>query len=81
MCIRFLNKGGSSEYNAKMKTSGLNANTALFLYITEIPLIDTSNYTNMQQFFNNYQGLIQIPQLNTSNVTNMQQMFNNCIKP
>ena len=43
-----------------------------------VPLLDTSNVTNMNNMFSNCGNLTTIPQLNTSKVTNMSGMFNNC---
>ncbi len=42
-----------------------------------MPLVDTSNVTNMSSMFQ-YSDLILMPLLNTSNVTNMQSMFYGC---
>ena len=47
-------------------------------YITEFPLIDTSNVTDMTNMFNYCSALISVPLLNTSSVTNMNSMFFNC---
>ena len=43
-----------------------------------LPMIDTSNVTNMSVFIGDYYNTIGIPKLDTSNVTNMQSMFENC---
>ena len=43
--------------------------------LTQIPLLDTSEVTNMQDMFYNCKKLTEIPKLNTSNVTNMKEMF------
>ena len=40
-----------------------------------MPLVDTSNATNMYGMFENTKGLTTIPLLDTSNVTNMNSMF------
>ena len=47
-------------------------------YIKTIPLLDTSNVTDMHSMFYGCKNLISIPQLDTSNVTNMNQMFLDC---
>ena len=46
--------------------------------LTTIPLLDTSNVTNMRSMFSNCTNLTTIPLLDTSNVTNMGSMFNLC---
>ena len=43
-----------------------------------MPLIDTSNVTNMDDLFANCYSLTTIPLLNTSNVTRMTNMFQDC---
>lgn len=43
-----------------------------------VPMVDTSNVTNMQQMFSGCSSLTTIPQLDTSNVTDMTNMFNGC---
>ena len=48
--------------------------------IKTIPLINTSNVTNMGNMFYYCKNLQTIPPLNTSNVTNMQHMFYACYK-
>ena len=60
-------------YDLTKKSSG-NINT----YIKQIPLIDTSDYTNMNRMFDGYKSLMTIPQLDTSKVTNMNGMFASC---
>ena len=47
-------------------------------YIKQIPMIDTSGYTNMANMFQEYKSLITIPLLDTSNVKNMYYMFQGC---
>lgn len=42
-----------------------------------MPLVDTSNATDMYGMFENTKGLVQLPLLNTSKVTNMTNMFYN----
>ena len=60
-------------YDLTKKSSG-----GITKYIKQIPMIDTSGYTNMSYMFSSYNLLITIPQLDTSNVTNMDYMFYNC---
>ena len=43
-----------------------------------VPMVDTSNVTNMGSMFYNCRALTTIPQLDTSSVTDMNNMFNNC---
>ena len=43
-----------------------------------VPMVDTSNVTNMSYMFNGCSSLTTIPQLDTSSVTNMNSMFNGC---
>ena len=43
-----------------------------------VPMVDTSNVTNMSGMFSYCNALTAIPQLDTSNVTNMSSMFINC---
>ena len=47
--------------------------------LTYIPLLDTSNVTNMNNMFYKCINLTTIPPLDTSNVNNMSYMFYNCI--
>ena len=47
--------------------------------LTTIPLLDTSNVTNMQNMLYSCNSLTTIPLLDTSNVTNMQSMCRGCI--
>ena len=54
---------------------------SMFAYcdkLTEIPLLDTSNVTNMYGMFAYCTNLTTIPLLDTSKVTNMQNMFGSC---
>lgn len=60
-------------YNFKKRTFG-----NITYYIKTIPLIDTSSYTSMESFFNNYESLESIPLLDTRNVTNMRRMCDSC---
>ena len=46
--------------------------------IQTIPMIDTSNVTNMYYMFSGCRNLQTIPLIDTSNVTDMYSMFNNC---
>lgn len=59
-------------FDLTKKTSG-TFNT----YIKQIPMIDTSGYTSMDNMFLDY-SLTTIPQLDTSNVTDISYMFNSC---
>ena len=43
-----------------------------------VPLLDTSNITNMRNMFSSCYNLTTIPLFDTSNVTNMHGMFSNC---
>ena len=45
-----------------------------------IPLIDTSNVSNMDYMFNACSNLQTIPLIDTSNVSSMSNMFNSCSK-
>lgn len=65
-----------NDYYVTSVTS--SGNTSIKNYIKTIPLIDTSNTTNMNSMFNDCIELRAIPQLNTSAVTNMNSMFYNC---
>ena len=47
-------------------------------YITQIPMIDTSDCTSMRYMFEDCTRLTTIPQLDTSKVTNMEYMFDDC---
>ena len=56
-----------------------NKNTIEILdCIKQIPLIDTSEVTRMNNMFQDCTALTTIPQLDTSNVTSMSYMFNRC---
>ena len=68
-----------SGNNAFIDTSkNYNPSAGIRSFITSIDLIDTSNMTNMQNFFEYFIRLTSIPLINTSNVTNMQSMFSQC---
>lgn len=56
----------------------LDVNKNFTGYIKQIPMIDTSYYTAMDQMFFGYTNLTTIPQLNTSNVSDTESMFENC---
>lgn len=45
-----------------------------------VPMVDTSNVTNMNGMFSSCDSLTAIPQLDTSNVTSMSNMFSGCAK-
>jgi len=47
-------------------------------HITTIPLLDTSNVTDMGFMFGQCENLINVPLFNTSNVTTMENMFYIC---
>ena len=51
---------------------------ALCSALTEIPQLDTSKVTNMEEMFVNCSSLTEIPQLDTSKVTNMYWLFRSC---
>ena len=78
---------GYSEVN--VSTSGVDINDyydltkrkkgSLASYIKQIPLIDTSDSTNMGYMFSGCNSLITIPLLNTSKVTSMNSMFYSCL--
>lgn len=53
-------------------------NDGLRSYIKQIPIIDTSAYTNMANFFESCKSLLELPLIETNKVTNMQNMFNDC---
>ena len=76
---------GYSE--VEVETSGVDINdyyltsgnySEINSYIKKVPLIDTSNVTNMNRMFQQCDSLTTIPQLDTSKVTNMSYMFYNC---
>ena len=46
--------------------------------LTSIPLLNTSNVTDMSYMFDNCASLTTIPQMDTSKVTNMETIFNRC---
>ena len=46
--------------------------------MTEIPMMNTNNITDMTDVFNNCNKLLTIPELNFSNVTLMSRTFYNC---
>ena len=63
-------------FNLTKRTS----NNDIRSYIKQIPMIDTSEYTNMNNMFQYCSSLTTIPLIDTSNVTNMASMFNGCYK-
>lgn len=78
------NAGGWTQTIKKLKSplivQGNNASYMFGHYPTnEIPQIDTSNVTTMDNMFSN-SNIINAPQLDTSNVTDMQYMFYYCQK-
>ena len=50
------------------------------IYLTTVPLFDTSNVMNMSNMFNSCYKLTEVPLFNTTKVTNMSSMFYNCNK-
>ena len=60
--------------NKRSLTSKFNGDHKL----TIMPMVDTSNATDMNSCFSYCYGLTSVPLLNTSNVTNMQQAFRTC---
>ena len=72
---------GDTTYNASISTEKDNNTTfEINRYIKEIPLIDTSNITNMSEAFSSCINIESIPQLDTSNAINMSNAFNYCEK-
>lgn len=82
---------GSTDYGSGIATSILKipddmkfANTsANYMFwgcsnLTEIPLLDTSNITNMSSMFSRCSKLTTVPLLNTSKVYGMGSMFSYC---
>ena len=66
------------DINDYYLTSGNKYYDRIYYYIKKIPLIDTSNVTNMKSMFSSCKELRNIPQLNTSAVTNMNHTFYDC---
>lgn len=60
--------------------NGTNLKYAFYQFrgLTSLPIIDTSNVTDMEGMCNGCVSLVSFPALNTSNVRNMMSMFNNC---
>ena len=76
---KYGNKTDDSN-NAKM-ISKLPDNTSyvrIGTFLTKISNIDTSNVTNMSEFFRYCYFLTEIPLIDTSNVTDMSTMFYSC---
>lgn len=48
--------------------------------ITKIPVINTSNVTDMSSMFSNYLNLEEVPSLDTNKATNISDMFVGCTK-
>ena len=61
-----------------MQLSGKNPK--IIQYIKQIPLLDTSNVTNMYATFANLTNITTMPLVDTSKVTNMTYMFSSCLK-
>ena len=55
-------------------------NPKIIRYIKQIPLLDTSNVTNMYATFANLTNITTMPLIDTSNVTNMTSTFQSCSK-
>lgn len=60
-------------YYLNKKTSGKFSS-----YIKQIPIVDTSDYTQMNYMFSGYSSLTAIPQLDTTKVVNMNHLFSEC---
>ena len=48
------------------------------LFLTSVPLFDTSSVTNMRMMFHGCPSLTEVPLLDTSSVTDMSFMFDAC---
>ena len=74
--------GGWLKTVKKFPTFTVSGTDATYMFasfpFTTIPLLDTSNVTNMSQMFNYAKSLTSVPLLNTSKVTDMTSMFNTC---
>ena len=72
--------GGTPGILTKFNFSNITDARSLFqrCKFKIIPLIDTSNVTNMDKMFYNCQKLVTIPLIDTSKVTNMAYMFYQC---
>ena len=61
----------------------IEGNSAEYMFyrypLNELPQLDTSNVTDMDNMFDYCENLTTIPQIDTSNVTRMNQMFYHCI--
>lgn len=64
--------------NADWSTVTYMSNMFAHSSITTLPIIDTSNVTNMRLAFNACNGLTAFPLLDTSKVTDMYYMFEDC---
>ena len=85
----FLEHGGKFAYSKITDFTGIlkyedmsNVTDMSYMFfscynINSIPLLDTSNVTNMFNAFS-YSEITSIPKLNTSNVTTMSNMFYSC---
>ena len=87
----FANKGDIFAYNNNVKsyknmihyslTSDALSTYEMFANcrsLIEVPLLDTSNVTDMSYMFKNCESLTKVPLFDTSNVTDMQGMFLTC---
>lgn len=66
------------EINLSNRLTSTRNMFSYFSSLTEVPLFDTSNISDMQSMFSNCSSLTSIPLFNTSNVTRMKSMFSNC---
>jgi hypothetical protein len=76
--INSIETGGGDGLDDYFKMVGTSTDTTFVYYIKKIPSIDTSNLTNMVNFFEDFRSITEIPQLDTSNVTNMNSIFRYC---
>ena len=68
------------KLRSPLTIEGTSAEYMFYKYpLNELPQLDTSNVTRMNQMFYYCENLTTIPQIDTSNVTNMDEMFHHCI--
>ena len=74
--------GGWVKTIKKLPTFTINGTEAKYMFasfpFTTIPLLDTSNVTDMSSMFTSAKKITTIPQLNTSKITTAALMFNGC---
>ena len=74
--------GGWLKTVKKLPTFTVNGTDATYMFasfpFTTVPLLDTSNVTDMGSMFTNAKKITTIPQLNTSKVTIAASMFHTC---